>query len=396
LSAESVGQPEVGRVVVVGAGLAGLRTAEQLRRRGFGGRIELIGAERHLPYDRPPLSKQLLRAGGVDPWLRTADELRALDVTMRLGAGAVGLDVDKQVVLTDAAAVPYDAVVIATGAVPRRVPGLGGRVLRTLDEAHALRSALSAAGRLAVVGAGLIGCEVAASARSLGLHVDLVDVLEGPLIRVVGPAVAPLVADLHAGHGVALHLGAAVASAQPGGLTLGSGAVLPVDVVLEAVGAVPETGWLAGSGLALGDGVRCDEDGRAAPSVYGVGDVARWAGRRHEHWTNAGVQADRVAAAILGQERPPPEVPYWWSDQYDVKLQGLGTPAADDDVELVRWGPRSRTVAVYSCAGRLTGVVGFSAAAAVMRLRGDVAGACPVDEVLSRLNVSGSTSTVGR
>jgi 3-phenylpropionate/trans-cinnamate dioxygenase ferredoxin reductase subunit len=276
-------------------------------------------------------------------------------------------------------------VVIATGSVPRRIPGLDGTVLRTLDEAHALRAALRPGRRLGVVGAGLVGCEVAASARSMGVQVDLVDVLAGPVIRVVGPKVAPLVADLHADHGVVLHMGAAVLTSDRGTLALDSGMTLDVDIVLEAIGAVPDTAWLTGSELRIEDGVACDDDGRAAQNVYAVGDAARWAGRRHEHWTNVGLQADRVAAAILGQARPPTDVPYWWSDQWDVKLQGLGTPAAEDDVELVQWGPKLRTIAVYSREGRLTGVVGFSAAAAVMRLRRDIAAGNDVNAVLARL-----------
>ena len=161
--------------------------------------------------------------------------------------------------------------------------------------------------------------------------------------------------------------------------------MLAADVVLEAIGAVPETGWLEGSQLRLDDGVVCDADGRAAEDVYAVGDVARWDGRRSEHWTNAGWQADRVAAAILGQEPPLAEPAYWWSDQYDIKLQGLGAPGPDDDVHLITWGPKARTVALYARDGRLTGVVGFSAASAVMRLRADIAAGTEISEVLARL-----------
>ena len=170
-----------------------------------------------------------------------------------------------------------------------------------------------------------------------------------------------------------LHLGAAVARGDDGELALADGTVLEADVVLEAIGAVPETGWLEGSQVRLDDGVVCDAAGRAADGVYAAGDVARWDGRRSEHWTSAGEQADRVAAAILGQEPPPPGPPYWWSDQYDLKLQGLGAPGPDDDAHLIKWGPKARTVALYARDGRLTGVVGFSAAAAVMRLRADIA-----------------------
>jgi 3-phenylpropionate/trans-cinnamate dioxygenase ferredoxin reductase subunit len=375
----------VGRVVVVGAGIGGLRTVERLRHRGYEGQIVLLGAERHLPYDRPPLSKHVLRGERDTVWLRADNDFSVLNVAVRVDDPAQGLDVERQVITAGQGAVPYDAAVIATGAVPRRVPGVAGHVLRTLDDAERLRASLSPGGRLGVIGAGLIGCEVAASARAMGVDVDLIDVLAGPLIRVVGPKVAHLVAEMHTEHGVALHMSSGVAQSAGGRLTLGDGRRLEVDVVLEAIGATPDTGWLAGSAIELDDGVVCDLDGRAAPNVYAVGDVARWGGRRSEHWTNAGQQADHVAAVILDQERPAAEVAYWWSDQYDVKLQGLGSPGADDDVELVRWGPKARTIAVYSNNGRLTGAVGFSAAGGVMRLRADITAGADVNEIVDRL-----------
>jgi 3-phenylpropionate/trans-cinnamate dioxygenase ferredoxin reductase subunit len=383
---------------VIGAGLAGLRTVERLRHRGYRGRIVLLGAERHPPYDRPPLSKQVLRGEPAEPWLRPAADYAALDVGIRLACHVRELDTERRVIESADARMNYDVLVIATGASPRRVPGLNGLVLRTLDDARELRGLLRPGTRLAVVGAGLIGCEVAASARSIdNVEVDLVDVLAGPLVRVVGAGVCELVADLHREHGVRLHMGTAAArvgnttEAGPGPgtgagqLALADGTVLTADVVLEAIGAVPETGWLEGSQLALSDGVVCDAAGRAADGVYAVGDVARWDGRRSEHWTNAGEQADRVAAAILGQEPPPTQPAYWWSDQYDIKLQGLGAPGPDDDTDLIKWGPKARTVALYSRDGRLTGAVGFSAAAAVMRLRADIVAGTPVGDVLARL-----------
>ena len=355
----------------------------------------MLGAEPHPPYDRPPLSKQVLRGERGDPWLRPADDYAGLDVEVRLGERALELDAEQRVLRTRDARLPYVVLVIATGASPRRVPGLDGLVLRTLDHATDLRGLLRPGARLAIVGAGLIGCEAAASARSMGVEVDLVDVLPGPLIRVVGAHVCDLVADLHRAHGVRLHMGApatrvgtAPAGAADGGagqLALADGTVLAADVVLEAVGAVPETGWLAGSQLRLDDGVVCDAAGRAAQDVYAVGDVARWDGRRSEYWTNAGWQADRVAAAILGQEPPLAELAYWWSDQYDIKLQGLGAPGPDDDVHVITWGPKARTVALYARDGHLTGVVGFSAAPAVMRLRADIAAGGAIDDALARL-----------
>lgn len=372
-------------VTVIGAGLAGLRTVERLRQRGYEGRIVLLGAERHLPYDRPPLSKQVLRGEAGDPWLRREADYAGLDTDIRLDQPARELDTARRVLRCDDGQLPYDVLVIASGAIPRRVPGLNGRVLRTLDDARDLRGALRPGTRLAIVGAGLIGCEVAASARSIGAGVDLIDVLPGPLIRVVGDRVCGIVADLHREHGVRLHMGAAVTSAAAGALTLADGTELEADVVLEAIGAVPETGWLEGSQLRLDDGVCCDAAGRAADGVYAVGDVARWDGHRSEHWTNAGEQADRVAAAILGQEPPPAAPPYWWSDQYDLKLQGLGAPGPGDDVHLIKWGPKSRTIALYHRDGRLTGAVGFSAAAAVVKLRADIIGGTAIGSVVERL-----------
>jgi 3-phenylpropionate/trans-cinnamate dioxygenase ferredoxin reductase component len=377
-------------VTVVGAGLAGLRTVERLRRRGYEGRIVLLGAERHRPYDRPPLSKQVLRGQFDEPWLLPPDRYDGLNAEIMLGRPVLELDTGRRMIGTADGWLPYDVLVIATGLSPRRVPGLDGSVLRTLDEARELRSRLRPGTRLAVVGAGLIGCEVAASARSMGADVDLIDVLPGPLIRVVGAEVCDLVAALHREHGVRLHMGTAAVREESGlaGITrlaLSDGTLLDADVLLEAVGGVPATGWLSASSLLLDDGVVCDATGLAADGVYAAGDVARWDGRRGEHWTNAGEQADQVAAAILGQEAPPAGPAYWWSDQYDIKLQGLGSPAPGDQVHLVTWGPKARTVAVYARDARLTGVVGFSAAGAVMKLRADIAAGTPVDDILTRL-----------
>jgi 3-phenylpropionate/trans-cinnamate dioxygenase ferredoxin reductase subunit len=368
----------------VGAGLAGLRTVERLRHRGYVGELTLLGAERHLPYDRPPLSKQVLRGEREETRLRSADELAGLEVDARLEQSATGLNVAERTVLTADGAVSYDVLVIATGAIPRRI-GLGGMVLRTLDDALELRAALSPGRRLTVIGAGLIGCEVAASARALDVEVDVVDVLTGPAIRVLGPTVAQRLAAIHTEHGVRWHLGVGVDRREENGVVLADGTELETDVLLEAVGAIPDTDWLEGSGLSLSNGVECDLTGRAAEGVYAVGDVSRWGGARHEHWTNVARQADAAAAAMLGQELPATDVAYWWSDQYDLKLQGLGTPAADDDVELVNWGPKARLIALYSRQGRLTGAVGFSAAGGVMRLRDDISAGTSATEVAQRL-----------
>jgi 3-phenylpropionate/trans-cinnamate dioxygenase ferredoxin reductase component len=369
------------KVVVVGAGLAGLRTAEALRDKGFDGEITLLGDEVHLPYDRPPLSKHVLRGEREPMFLRPEEQYAELALDLRLGVAATGLDLEARQVLTAHGPLGYDHVVIATGATPRRLPGAPGYVLRTLDDAQVLAPLLAPGQTIGVVGAGLIGCEVAASARAKGAEVHVVDLLPKPLVRVLGNEVADRVQALHEQHGVRFHLGTTVVRADAAHLELGDGTVLEVDALLEAMGVVPTTGWLVAGGLPLDDGVVCDEVGQAAPGVWAVGDVARWGGTRHEHWTSAVDQAAVVADAILGERRHSTDPPYWWSDQYDVKLQGLGRIEPGDDVVVVEAGTRKRPLAVYSRAGRVSGVVGFSNAAAVFALKERIGS--PLDEVLA-------------
>jgi len=377
-------RPLPGSVLIVGAGLAGLRTAEQLRQRGYAGVLTLLGGEVHPPYDRPPLSKQVLRDEAGQPWLSEPDAFAALDVRTVFGSPARTLDLARRVVVTDDAELSFDALVVATGARPRRVPGVPGATLRTWEDALALRERVTEGGSLTVVGAGLIGCEVAAVARAAGAQVHLVEAQTAPMLRVVGPAVAEHIAALHREHGVQLHLGRTVTGGQADGLLLDDGTSLPGVHVLHAVGTEPETGWLAGSGLDVRSGLVCDATGRAAEGVYGVGDVSAWNGTRSEHWTRAGEQADTVAASILGQEPPATPPAYWWSDQYDVKIQGIGATDGDD-VRIVEWGPKARTLALYLRDQRLVGVIAFSAPSAVIKLRTHVAASAPLDDVLEFL-----------
>jgi 3-phenylpropionate/trans-cinnamate dioxygenase ferredoxin reductase subunit len=374
-------------VVVVGAGLAGLRTVEALRQQGHRGRITVIGEEREEPYDRPPLSKQVLRGErGLVP-LRDADYAE-LDIDLRLGVRAAGLDVEARQVLIDGGPpVGYDALVIATGATPRRLPRYenhpGVHVLRHARDALALRDALAGGRHLAVIGGGFIGCEVAASARALDKQVTLIEVLPHPLVRVLGEQVAVLVEQLHVEHGVTVRTSVQVqeilGNGAITGLRLSDDTVVDADLVLAGLGVEPNTAWLQGSGLEVDNGVVCDEFcATKASGVYAVGDVARWSHlgtadlRRVEHWTNAAEMAVAVATNLLrdsDSRQAFVPIPYVWSDQYDVKIQAVGFISADDDVTLTTVGANKRVLAIYGQDAKLTGAVGFSAAPQVMKIR---------------------------
>lgn len=373
-------------VAVVGAGMAGLRTCEALRQQGYAEPVVLIGAEKHAPYTRPPLSKEILR-GEAEPataTLRGTDELAALDIDARLGRSASGLDLDaRRVLLDDGAAVGFDALVVATGATPRRLPGAafeGAHVLRGLDDCLELRSRLVEGAKVSIVGAGFIGLEVAASARARGCAVTVIDVLPEPLARVLPAEVGRVVRRLHEEHGVTFELGR----------TIDADADLDADVVVVGIGAAPETEWLTGSGLTIDDGVVCDASLQAAPGVWAVGDVARWTGAdgatmRVEHWTNATEQPHHVARDIVaGTTTPFESVPYFWSDQYDAKLQSLGTCAGADEFHLA-WGSldEPKWVALLRTGDRLSGVVGMRSPGRVMKLRGLLAAGASYDEALA-------------
>jgi NADPH-dependent 2,4-dienoyl-CoA reductase/sulfur reductase-like enzyme len=374
-----------GRLVVVGASLAGLRTVQGLRRKGSRARITLVGDEPGLPYDRPPLSKAVL-LGTVDPaalQFADAETLAGLDVDLRLGVGAVGLDLGgREVRLADGAAVPYDRLVVATGSSPRRIPGLrvlpGVHVLRTAADAAAIRAGLLAARSVAVVGGGFIGAEIASAARELGLAVTVVDALPTLMSRGLGPVLGARLTELHRRHGVALRLGAAVADVvgddRVTGVALGDGSVVPADLVVVGIGTVPNVGWLRGSGVPLEDGVRCDEYLRAAPGVYAVGDVARWHNPRYdrlmrmEHWTSAGEQAAALAGTLTGTPTPCAVLPYVWSDQFGRRLQIFGAIEPDDEIEIVH-SDGDRFVALARRGGALEGAVAYDALKHVLPYR---------------------------
>jgi NADPH-dependent 2,4-dienoyl-CoA reductase/sulfur reductase-like enzyme len=366
-------------VLVVGASAGGLATAEALRRKGFQGSLTLLGAEPHLPYDRPPLSKQVL-SGAWDverASLRQPAALSTLHATFILGDPAVGLDTATRTVHTASGrALRADAVVVATGVRPRTLPGQadldGVHVLRTLDDALALQADLLESSRLVVVGDGVLGAEIAATAHGMGLQVTLAGPQPAPMASQVGPSVAELLAELHAERGVRMRLGAGVSGlvghdGTVTGVRLGTGEVLPADVVVVAIGADPVTGWLPAGDLQIDNGLMCDSRCRAAEGIYAVGDVARWhhdqlgTSLRLENRTNATEQAGIVAANLLGDDLPYRPVPYFWTDQFDAKIQVHGVLHADAEVTVVDGDPASRRfVALYSRDGRVTGVLGWN------------------------------------
>jgi 3-phenylpropionate/trans-cinnamate dioxygenase ferredoxin reductase subunit len=383
-------------VVVVGASLAGLRAAEELRSQGFGGRITVVGDEVHAPYDRPPLSKQVLagqwEADRVALTVGVDGGIDALDLDWRLGTPAKGLDLGaRQAVLADGERLGFDGLVVATGATPRRLRGSEGlagvHTLRTLDDCLAVRAAVDAgARRLVVVGAGFIGAEVAATCRTRGLDVTILEALPVPLGQALGEEMGAVLADVHRDHGVDVRLGTAVAGLDGGAdarverVRLADGSTIEADLVVVGIGVTPNTGWLEGSGLLLDDGIVCDAATLAAPGVVAAGDVARWPSRRFrelmrvEHWDNAiamGAHAARRLLAWLdtgeagGDGGPEPEpydpVPWFWSDQYDRKIQLAGRSAGADEVRVVDGSTEERRfVALYRRGDRVVGALAMN------------------------------------
>ncbi len=315
-------------IVVAGGGLAGLRTVEELRALGYAGTVTVLAAERRPPYDRPPLSKQLL-AGAVDDTSLRA-ELDSLGAEFRLGepAGRLG----DGVVGTGRGEYPFERLVVATGARPIALPGPGRqRFLRTIDDALALRATLVPGARLVVVGAGWIGAELATAAAARGCRVSVVEAARAPLAGAIGAEVGAKTAPWYAEAGVELLLGQAVESVQEGGLALAGGGWLAADEVVTAVGVRPEVAWLESSAVKLENGVAVDEQLRSSvPGVYAVGDCAAfWSGRfgrrmRTEHWDGALRAPVVLAANLTGEARHYDPVPYFWSEQFGRMLQYVG------------------------------------------------------------------------
>jgi len=366
-------------VLVVGASAGGLAVAEALRRQGFPGRLTLLGAEKRWPYDRPPLSKKVL-AGDWAPGqtqLRTEDALGKLDAEFVLGEAAIRLDVGERAVETSAGRVlRAESIVIATGLEPRRLSGQdsfsGVFVLRTLDDALALREKMLTGPRVCVVGDGVLGTEIAATARGMGLDVTLCGPQSALLGSQLGPFVGGVLGELHEARGVKLRLGALVDSLEGeggrvSGVRLAGGEVIPAELVVVAIGSRPAVGWLEGSGLRLSDGIVCDSRCRAAEGVHAVGDVAFFhheglgRGLRLENRTNAVEQGIAVAGNILGADKPYTPVPYFWTDQYDAKIQVYGVLSPGDEVAVVEGDPaRLQFIAVFGRGGKVVGAVGWN------------------------------------
>ena len=353
----------------------------------------MIGAEEHLPYDRPPLSKKLL-AGEWEPdriALRQPDDVDALGLDLRLGVPAAALDVDARAVeLADGTVVPFDGLILATGSVPRRLPGQQALAdvheLRTLDDSLALRATIAdGTARVVVIGAGFIGLEVAATARGRGCAVTVLEGLPAPLIRGLGAEMGAAATAVHAAEGIDIRCDVTVAELRADGVVLGDGTLVPADVVVVGIGVAPATAWLDGSGLELRDGVVCDATLAAGPPlVYAAGDIARWPNElygeemRVEHWTNAAEQGAAAARNLLaeaagGTPTPYAPVPFFWSDQARHRIQFLGRAAVDGDDDIVEVAvgdpDEHRFVTLYGRRGRLWGVLGVNCPRLVMPYR---------------------------
>lgn len=397
-------------VAVVGASLAGLAAARTLRAHGFDGRITLIGQEARPPYDRPPLSKEFLLSGtSVEELALTTDDDESLDIDWRLGTIATALDPHgRRITLSDGGEVRADAAVLATGARARTLPwadGLSGvHTLRTLDDALALRASLRSGGPLVVIGAGFIGSEVASTALAAGVDVTVVEALPVPLAGALGAEMGSTCAALHSDHGVRLLCGIPVRGLLAGrgggppprsaggtsdrrvtAVQLTDGTVLPAATVLVGIGAVPNTEWLAGSGLSVRDGVLTDPHcATSLPNVVAVGDCAASylpAAARHvrtEHWTHALRQPETAVRTLLagdggtGPTRAP--LPYFWSEQYGVRIQFAGNRREGDSVRIEEGTPEDRSfLAVYERDGRPTAILGMNRSKQFTRWRHQLA-----------------------
>lgn len=395
-------------LVAVGASLAGARAGEAARRSGFPGTVTLIGAEPHLPYDRPPLSKEFLTTAVAPKFFRSEAALRHdLDVDLRLGVPATALHTEERVVVAGGEALGYSGLVIATGAAARELPGMprlaGVHTLRTVDDAINLREALRPGVRVVIIGAGFIGSEVAYAARRRGAAVTVVEAAPVPLVRAVGEPMGAALSRLHERNGTELRCGVRVESiegnASVEAVRLADGSRLPAAVVVVGVGAAPATGWLEGSGLKLDDGVVCDETLHAsAPGVYAAGDVTRWVNplfgetMRLEHWATAAEQGGLAARNAFdpSQAAPCTTVPYFWSDLNGDRIQFVGVPGADEISVVVGDPDGGDFLTLYRRGEHVCGALGLNQRRPVMRLRAMIARRGSWSEALEFARCEGS------
>ncbi len=392
------------RIVVVGASLAGLRAGEKLRAEGFDGTLTMVGAEPHLPYDRPPLSKELL-VGTREPEGVALRVAPGLDAEWVLGDAATRLDlVTRRLRTASGRELPFDGLVIATGSRPRRLPGLdpsrpGVHELRTLDDALRLREALAGRPRVVMVGCGFIGVEVASTARTLGADVAVVSL--DPALAIAGPLVSGVATAMLADHGVHVHLGRRIervlGAGRVEGLVLDDGTRLEADHVVVAVGAQPEVEWLEGSGLQLDGGIACDASSAAlgAEHVVAAGDVARWPNplfggvpMRVEHWTNAVEQGMAAARTLLhgsGPDTAYRSVPSFWSNHFGTRVQSVGMPGLADRTEVVDGSVAERRFVAAAYRGDdLVGAVTYGSPRGLAPFRAQLArGGAPAEAVAS-------------
>jgi 3-phenylpropionate/trans-cinnamate dioxygenase ferredoxin reductase component len=375
-------------VLIVGGGAAALAAVETLRSEGYAGSLTMVCDEPELPYDRPPLSKQVLTGAWDVERTRFREAAHYADLGVRLVRGRAGaLDPDARTVyLSDGYPLRFDGLIIATGVRPRRLPTghelAGVHVLRDHPDVAALRAAFAGTPRVVIVGGGFLGLEVAAAARGLGLDVTVIEPLAQPMIRQVGPMIGAEVARLHREHGVDLRTGLGVTELMGDGgvltgVALTDGSVVPAECALVAIGAAPATEWLDTSGLTIGDGVECDEFCRAAPGIYAAGDVASWVNPRYqrrmrvEHRMNATEQGSAAAVNLLrGDVQPFAPLPYFWSDQYNVKIQVHGHRSDGAEVTIEDGSPADgKFVALYREDGAPTAVLGWNSPARLIRYR---------------------------
>ncbi|GAC78214.1 NADPH-dependent 2,4-dienoyl-CoA reductase, sulfur reductase [Gordonia malaquae] len=392
-------------IVIVGAGLGGIRLAENLRNGGYDGDVVLLGQESHPPYDRPPLSKTVVTGDDERVDLKPSEFYADKNIDLRTGTRVVAVDPEAHTVTVvhdgETSAVSYGTLVLATGLVARRFPGTdadvrGIHVIRTIEDALALRADAASATRAAVIGAGFIGCEVAASLRKLELPVTLIEPAPTPLAVAVGATIGEMITRLHREADVDLRVGTGVdnlvvADGAVSGVELSDGSTVDADLVVVGIGGYPDLDYLDGSGLELapreaGGGIACDGVGRAADDVYALGDAANWTDahgdhKRVEHWNHVVDQAAIVASALLGHPITHQAVPYFWSDQYGLKIQMLGAPQNDDDVHVVDDDGR-RFLAYYSRDGILTGVVGAGRVGKLMKTRPHLLTPTPIAALL--------------